>query len=88
MPYTWKDLYPAQYNTDNPLSLQINGVQHSMFITSSPEQLCTMNRTPDLTSLLACIRNASKFVYVSVMNYIPIIYTNDNNIMFWSYIDD
>ncbi|AST09226.1 nicking-Joining Enzyme [Murmansk poxvirus] len=88
MPYTWKNFYPAQYNTDNPLSVQINGVPHSMFITSSPEQLCTMNRTPDLTSLLSCIRNSSKFVYVSVMNFMPIMYTNTKQIMFWPYIDE
>ncbi|AAB96411.1 phospholipase-D-like [Vaccinia virus] len=88
LPYNWKNFYPSYYNTDHPLSINVSGVPHSVFIASAPQQLCTMERTNDLTALLSCIRNASKFVYVSVMNFIPIIYSKAGKILFWPYIED
>lgn len=39
---------------------------------SAPPQLSTYGRTDDLSAILSVIADAKKFIYVSVMDYLPL----------------
>ncbi|AFB76963.1 phospholipase-D-like protein [Cotia virus SPAn232] len=80
-----KEFY-AEYNMFYNLSTKINGVDTKLYISSSPRELCSLKTTFDLDAIIRCIRTARKFIYISVMNYIPIIYTK-NGKKYWEYID-
>ncbi|QEJ79294.1 phospholipase-D-like protein [Goatpox virus] len=84
VPCFWTNNYKLCYNIDNPLSLINNN--YKVFIASSPPSLSKNNGTDDLYSLLSAIKNAEKFIYISVMNYIPVIYQN-NKTLFWPDVD-
>ncbi|KAL1422217.1 hypothetical protein MTO96_022349 [Rhipicephalus appendiculatus] len=54
---------------------------------SAPPFLTTAGRTEDIDAILDVIRKAKEFVYVAVMNYLPLDYYSKTR-RFWSVIDD
>jgi len=40
---------------------------------SSPSPICPDGRTPDLDALLDVINKADRYVYIAVMDYMPLI---------------
>lgn len=43
---------------------------------SSPPQMSPLNRAQDIDAILRVIQNAERFIYIAVMDYIPMqIYT-------------
>ncbi|XP_048259927.1 5'-3' exonuclease PLD3-like isoform X1 [Haliotis rufescens] len=90
IPGTW----PASYNTDingqTPEVVSYNGgndTQALVYMSSSPPQFCPEGRTVDIEAIIAVIRAARRFVYVAVMDYLPMIaYSTPRK--FWPIIDD
>lgn len=57
---------------DYPAQIKINGTNlASIYLTSSPPKLSPPGREDDLAAILRVINSATKFVYVSVMDYFP-----------------
>ncbi|XP_067875252.1 5'-3' exonuclease PLD3 [Heterodontus francisci] len=72
IPSPWPSNYSTSYNEKTPMELNLNNTPAKVYFSSSPPSLCPEGRTDDLTSILSIIDDAKMFVYVAVMNYIPI----------------
>ncbi|KAL9950329.1 hypothetical protein ACROYT_G042815 [Oculina patagonica] len=72
----------------SPAQIKINGSNlASIYLTSSPPKLSPPGREDDLSAILRVINTATKFVYVSVMDYFPTtLYTKHRT--YWPVIDD
>nr|CAH8828942.1 unnamed protein product [Trichobilharzia regenti] len=92
IPSKWPEELHTKYNSTNPLVTEINGMQSQVYFSSSPLLFNPPGRNNDLDALLSIINKAEKFVYISVMNYLPEIqlYHQDGKILseFWPVIDD
>ncbi|XP_036600510.1 5'-3' exonuclease PLD3 [Trichosurus vulpecula] len=87
IPSPWPDNYTTHYNLETPMELRLNGTPSQAFLSSAPPSLCPGGRTPDLRALLSLVNDARDFVYVAVMNYLPIMeYSHPRR--FWPAIDD
>ncbi|KAM6434809.1 LOW QUALITY PROTEIN: 5'-3' exonuclease PLD3-like [Liasis olivaceus] len=71
IPTTWPRKFAAESSLQEPRKLQLNGVEAQVYISSSPPALCSAGRTSDLTAILSTIKDAEKFIYISVMDYEP-----------------
>ncbi|HLV33940.1 MAG TPA: phospholipase D-like domain-containing protein [Spirillospora sp.] len=60
------------FNIENPMSVTLNGVAASAFITSSPPEMCPPGRTFDLDALLYAIHDARESICLSFMNFVPL----------------
>ncbi|XP_073974399.1 5'-3' exonuclease PLD3-like isoform X3 [Rhodnius prolixus] len=87
IPDKWPDSVKTDFNHHTPLNLLLNNTKARVYVSSSPPQLCPDGRTSDIDSILSVIHNADKFVYISVMDYIPILeFTAKSE--FWPVIDN
>jgi phospholipase D3/4 len=59
------------YNQANPLPLTADGTPETAYLTASPPELGSNGRTDDLTGLLHTIHTARSSLCLSVMNFIP-----------------
>ncbi|XP_030620720.1 phospholipase D3 [Chanos chanos] len=71
IPSPWPSEFSTVYNKDTPMELALNGTDSRVYLSSSPPSFCAEGRTSDLQSILSVIRDAHKFVYIAVMNYLP-----------------
>ncbi|XP_078097768.1 5'-3' exonuclease PLD3 [Mustelus asterias] len=72
LPSPWPSNYSTSYNANTSMKLDLNNTSASVYFSSSPPQLCPDGRTDDLSAILSIIDDADEFVYVAVMNYIPV----------------
>lgn len=88
IPDPWPKKYQTAINADSPAQIKFNGsIASSVFLSSSPPKFCPPGRTDDLSAILRVIDSATKFVYVSVMDYFPTtLYTPQRT--YWPDIDD
>ncbi|XP_020611844.1 phospholipase D3-like [Orbicella faveolata] len=88
IPDPWPDKYKTGINADSPAQIKINGSNSaSIYLTSSPPKLSPPGRQDDLAAILRVINSATKFVYISVMDYFPTtLYTDQRT--YWPVIDD
>jgi phospholipase D3/4 len=87
IPEEWPQYLSTDINLDNPLQLKLNGIPSEVYITSSPKPFNPNGRTNDVQALLSVINNASKFIYIAVMDYFPtFLYSYPTK--FWPDIDD
>ncbi|VDP27553.1 unnamed protein product [Soboliphyme baturini] len=71
----------------NRLRFCDDGVESEVFIATSPKQLITPGGIWDLDAIISVINRAEKFIYIHVMDYIPMVmYSNPP--YYWSKIDD
>lgn len=61
----------TNYNQANPLPLIADDVSGTAFLTASPPELGNDGRTDDLTGLLHTIHTAESSICLSVMNFLP-----------------
>ncbi|CAN9514699.1 unnamed protein product [Ophioblennius macclurei] len=86
LPPFWPARFSALSNSQNPLHLKFNGVPARVYLSSAPPQLSSYGRDDDLSSILSVIDDAQKFIYISVMDYLPLSeYTEP--LQFWPAID-
>nr|XP_050851450.1 5'-3' exonuclease PLD3-like isoform X4 [Vespula vulgaris] len=87
IPPTWPDSVNTKINIDNPMNFSLMGNKYKTFIASSPPPFSPSGRSNDIDAILHCIEKAEKFIYISVMDYFPlIIYTP--KIKYWPVIDN
>ncbi|XP_042348791.1 5'-3' exonuclease PLD3 isoform X2 [Plectropomus leopardus] len=86
LPPYWPARLSAQYSSQNPLHLKFNGVPAQVYLSSSPPQITGRGRSDDLITILSVINDAQKFIYVSVMDYLPQSQFTDP-LRYWPAID-
>ncbi|XP_067006236.2 5'-3' exonuclease PLD3 [Anabrus simplex] len=87
IPGSWPDKLGTQYNIQAPMNVTLNDIETATYISSSPPSFCPAGRSTDLSAILNVIGSAEKFIYISVMDYVPLtIYTP--KVRLWQEIDD
>ncbi|XP_023021038.2 5'-3' exonuclease PLD3 isoform X1 [Leptinotarsa decemlineata] len=87
IPSVWPANLSTAYNAKTPMDLLSNNEIFHLFFSSAPPMFNPTGRTNDIEALTNVIQHAEKFVYISVMDYFPLmIYTP--KIKFWPVIDD
>ncbi|KAL4631506.1 phospholipase D4-like [Arapaima gigas] len=71
LPPYWPARYSARSSADRPLRVKLNGVPAHVYLSSAPPLLETHGRTADLSAILSIIADAQKFIFISVMDYLP-----------------
>ncbi|XP_036404160.1 uncharacterized protein pld7 isoform X2 [Megalops cyprinoides] len=86
LPLYWPARYSALSSSDRPLHVKLNNVPARVYLSSAPPQLSAQGRTDDLSAILSVISDAQKFIFISVMDYLPFSeFTNPPR--FWPAID-
>ncbi|CAL8099885.1 unnamed protein product [Calicophoron daubneyi] len=89
IPKRWPRELETEYNQNNPMRLEINGIPSRAFFSSSPPHLNPPGRANDLNVILSIINKAQKFIHIEVMDYLTEIFPTANlPAMFWPDIDD
>ncbi|XP_014247065.1 phospholipase D3-like isoform X2 [Cimex lectularius] len=87
IPSNWPKDLSTIFNNNNPMQLFLNDTKTSVYLSSSPPELCPPGRENDGNSIVKTISKAEKFIYVAVMDYVPLrIYTPKPK--FWPMIDN
>ncbi|XP_015194272.2 5'-3' exonuclease PLD4 isoform X2 [Lepisosteus oculatus] len=71
VPARWPRRLSALSSAQRPLQLQLNGLPAQVYLSSAPPPLSADGRTDDLSAILGVISDARRFVYVSVMDFLP-----------------
>ncbi|XP_016103969.1 uncharacterized protein [Sinocyclocheilus grahami] len=71
LPPFWPGRFSALSSSKYPLAVKFNGVPARVYLSSSPPSLSSYGRSDDLSSILSVIADAERFIYVSVMDYLP-----------------
>ncbi|XP_059371479.1 5'-3' exonuclease PLD3-like isoform X2 [Carassius carassius] len=86
LPPFWPGRFSALSSSKYPLAVKFNGVPARVYLSSSPPLLSSHGRSDDLSSILSVIADAERFIYVSVMDYLPMSQFTEP-IRFWPVID-
>ncbi|CAG9856360.1 unnamed protein product [Phyllotreta striolata] len=87
IPPSWSSNLSTQYNSDTPMALTYNNETFQIYLSSSPLPFNPAGRTNDIDAIKTVIHHAEKFIYISVMDYFPLmIYTPKAK--YWPVIDD
>lgn len=88
IPSKWGPELSTEINATNQAAINdLHLGPANVYLSSSPPPLSPTGRTQDVDAIVKTILDAEKFVYVSVMDYIPLlIYTKEPK--FWPVIDD
>ncbi|XP_016379622.1 phospholipase D3-like isoform X1 [Sinocyclocheilus rhinocerous] len=86
LPPFWPGRFSALFSSKYPLAVKFNGVPARVYLSSSPPSLSSYGRSDDLSSILSVIADAERFIYVSVMDYLPMSQFTEP-IRFWPVID-
>ncbi|VDM31143.1 unnamed protein product [Hydatigera taeniaeformis] len=72
-PINWSPEYTTIYNRSNPMRLTMNGIPAEVYVSMSPPPLRPTGREDDLEAILHVIDSAGFFIYISVMDFQPIV---------------
>ncbi|XP_008288481.1 phospholipase D3 isoform X2 [Stegastes partitus] len=86
LPPYWPARLSALSSAENPLRLKFNGVPARVYLSSAPPQISARGRSDDLSTILSVISDAQKFIYISVMDYLPLSQFTEP-VRFWPAID-
>ncbi|XP_052005545.1 5'-3' exonuclease PLD3-like [Xyrauchen texanus] len=86
LPPFWPGRFSALSSSKYPLAVKFNGVPARVYLSSSPPLLSSNGRSDDLSSILSVIADAEQFIYVSVMDYLPMSQFTEP-VRFWPAID-
>lgn len=87
IPTKWPDSYSTAFNMVTPMNVSLNGIEAKTFLSSSPPPFCPVGRSGDADTIVHLISKAEKFVYIAVMDYIPLmIYTAKPR--YWPVLND
>ncbi|KAH6924678.1 hypothetical protein HPB50_021819 [Hyalomma asiaticum] len=87
IPATWPANLSTTINSSSPAQMDLDGTSTSTYISSAPPFFTTPGRTEDIDAIIDVIRKAKEFIYVAVMNYLPLGYYSKPK-RYWSVIDD
>uniref|UniRef100_A0A3B4ERZ1 Phospholipase D3-like n=1 Tax=Pundamilia nyererei TaxID=303518 RepID=A0A3B4ERZ1_9CICH len=82
LPPYWPARLSALSSSQKPLHLKFNGVPAQ----SAPPQISARGRSDDLSTILSVINDAQGFVYISVMDFLPLSQFTEP-LRFWPAID-
>ncbi|XP_076872225.1 inactive phospholipase D5 isoform X2 [Brachyhypopomus gauderio] len=85
VPSIWSKRLYAIYSKEKPLELLLNGSSTKAYVSSSPDLFCPKDRTRDIDAIFHVIQEAEKFIYISMMDYLPLL--NNGAQTYWSQID-
>uniref|UniRef100_A0AAY4EX18 PLD phosphodiesterase domain-containing protein n=2 Tax=Denticeps clupeoides TaxID=299321 RepID=A0AAY4EX18_9TELE len=91
IPSIWSKRVTALYSKDEPLLVHLNSSDAVVYVSSSPDLFCAKDRTRDIDAIQRVILEAKKFIYVSVTNYLPLVWKTSNGqqlTRYWSIIDE
>ncbi|KAM9017962.1 inactive phospholipase D5 isoform 3-T3 [Ara ararauna] len=86
IPPSWSKRLYGVYDTQNKLTLQLNETKSEAFVSNSPKLFCPKDRVLDIEAIYSVIDDAKQFVYIAVMDYLPII-IDTNAKRYWPYLD-
>ncbi|KAM9377587.1 5'-3' exonuclease PLD3 isoform 2-T2 [Pholidichthys leucotaenia] len=86
LPPYWPARLSALSSSQKPMHLKFNGVPSQVYLSSAPAQISARGRSDDLLTILSVIDDAQKFVYISVMDYLPLSEFTEP-VRFWPDID-
>jgi len=69
----WPAELITKYNRTSPMKLELNGIPSKVYITMSPPPFTPPGRNDDLDAILHIIEEARSFIYISVMDFAPMI---------------
>ncbi|MGH0145361.1 UNVERIFIED_CONTAM: hypothetical protein FKN15_021118 [Acipenser sinensis] len=98
----YKDFVPAKWSKRvfalsskvEPLKLNLNDSKAEAFLSSSPSIFCPNDRTKDIDAINRVISDAKRFIYVSIMDYLPLVNIGSHSSgstqpnRYWSRIDE
>ncbi|KAH9509354.1 5'-3' exonuclease pld3 [Bulinus truncatus] len=88
VPSHWPSDLETSANSQSPASVTYNQTKTaSIYISSSPPPFCPLGRTVDIDAIVSVIQSAKKFIYISVMEYMPVVLFTPPQ-TFWAVIDD
>ncbi|XP_049591108.1 inactive phospholipase D5 isoform X1 [Syngnathus scovelli] len=85
VPSFWSKRLFAIFNKDSPLELTLNSTEARAYISTSPDVFIPKDRSSDLEAISWVIKDARRFVYISVTDYLPLL--NSSAYRYWSRID-
>ncbi|KAI1294785.1 5'-3' exonuclease PLD3 [Halotydeus destructor] len=80
------DVYPDNLSTSINQATPFRDGPLSSFFSTGPKPLCPPGRTNELEAIIQVMREAKQFIYISVTEYLPLIY-HPNGPHFWPTID-
>uniref|UniRef100_A0A3Q4HXS3 Phospholipase D family, member 7 n=1 Tax=Neolamprologus brichardi TaxID=32507 RepID=A0A3Q4HXS3_NEOBR len=86
LPPYWPARLSALSSSQKPLHLKFNGVPAQVYLSSAPPQISARGRSDDLSTILSVINDAQGFVYISVMDFLPLSQFTEP-LRFWPAID-
>ncbi|XP_069749972.1 5'-3' exonuclease PLD3 isoform X2 [Narcine bancroftii] len=72
IPWRWPTALRAMSSQQHPLKLRLNGIDAQVYVSSAPPSLSASGRTADLDAILSVIEDAKEFVFISVMDILPL----------------
>uniref|UniRef100_A0A3B3ZIM5 PLD phosphodiesterase domain-containing protein n=1 Tax=Periophthalmus magnuspinnatus TaxID=409849 RepID=A0A3B3ZIM5_9GOBI len=85
IPTFWSKRLFALFNGDQPLELTLNSTKAQAYVSASPDAFSPKDRSSDLEAISKVIQDAQRFIYISIMDYLPLFGMNSNR--YWSRID-
>uniref|UniRef100_G1SWQ6 Phospholipase D family member 5 n=1 Tax=Oryctolagus cuniculus TaxID=9986 RepID=G1SWQ6_RABIT len=76
VPQTWSKRLYGVYDNEKKLQLQLNETKSQAFVSNSPKLFCPKNRSFDIDAIYSVIDDAKQYVYIAVMDYLPISSTS------------
>ncbi|KAH7730669.1 Protein F09G2.8 a [Aphelenchoides avenae] len=89
IPARWPLSWGTRFNTRNPLRITYDGIDSHTFISSAPREFNPKGREFDLEAITFLMGNASRYIRVAVMDYMPeTLYMPNHTNRYWPAIDD
>nr|XP_046258676.1 inactive phospholipase D5-like [Scatophagus argus] len=85
IPSFWSKRLFALFNRDAPLEFTLNSTKAQAYISTSPDVFIPKDRSNDLEAISRVIQEARHFIYVSIIDYLPLVSRNAHR--YWSRID-
>ncbi|XP_070112163.1 inactive phospholipase D5 isoform X2 [Equus przewalskii] len=86
VPLTWSKRLYGVYDNEKKLQLQLNETKSQAFVSNSPKLFCPKNRSFDIDAIYSVIDDAKQYVYIAVMDYLPISSTSTKR-TYWPDLD-
>ncbi|XP_062390886.1 inactive phospholipase D5 [Sardina pilchardus] len=87
VPSIWSKRVTALYSRDDPLLVHLNHTDANVYVSTSPDLFCPKGRTRDVEAIHRVIQEATRFIYVSVTDYLPLVNRSSRG-LYWSAIDE
>jgi phospholipase D3/4 len=89
IPTRWPLNLGTKFNAESPLAIEYDGLPAGTFVSSSPEEFNPKGREHDLDAIVKLMANATRYVRIAVMDYMPTtLYMPHGENYYWPPLDD